>query len=172
LKPRGPGADVASIVRRSYPYSVTVDSLGYEIREAADPYGGMLLELVVEGVAVARARASETALGELNAILGLTREDVAQHLRRALHGTLRSQGQSVEVADVVEDSHQPLRFFGRFTYRTRGDVSTGLVWYDVSTSNTGPEDLPAIVRNKMRFEVHRQLTEDGSAARALVDLHK
>jgi hypothetical protein len=151
---------------------VTGDSLGYEIREGADPDGGLLLELVVEGTTVARARASAGVLADMDTVLGLSREAVAQQLRQALLETLRSQGQFVEVADVVEDTHRPLRFTGRFTHRLRDDVATGLVWYDVNTSMTGPEDLPAVVRNKMRFEVHRKLTGDGSAARALVDLHK
>ncbi|GAB4566965.1 MAG: hypothetical protein Tsb0020_19100 [Haliangiales bacterium] len=56
-------------------------------------------------------------------------------------------------------------------YRDRDHVDTGLVWYDVNTSDTGPDELPTIVRNKTRLEVHRKLTGNGSAARALVDIH-
>lgn len=151
---------------------MTGDAVGYEIRERPVPDGGLLLELVVEGASAARARASADVLADMNTVLRMSRDDVAQQLRRALLETLRSQGQLVDVADIVEDARQPLRFTGRFTHRLRDDVATGLVWYDVKTSMAGPENLPAVVRNKMRFEVHRKLTGDGSAARALVDLHK
>lgn len=134
--------------------------------------GGLVLELFVEGAHVARASASAPILADMHAVLGLSRDSVAQHLRQALLDALTSQGQFVEIADIIEDPAHALRFMGRYTHRFRDEVVTGLVWYDVKTSATGPDDVAAMVRNKMRFKVHRKLTEDGSAARALVDLHK
>lgn len=148
------------------------DSLGYSVQEAENTEGDIVLRLVVEGELVARASASSAMLSDMYCLLGLSREAVAQQLRQSLLGVLRSQGQFVEVADIVEDPKQPLRFNGRFTHRLRDEVVTGLVWYDVKSSETGPEDLPAVVRNKMRFTVHRKLTDGGSVARALVDAHK
>ena len=151
---------------------MTRDSVGYEIRKGAAPDGGLLLELVIEGATLARAGANAAMLVDLDATLGLSRDAVAERLSDALREALRSQGQYVELTDIVEDAGRPLRFKGRFTHRLRDEIATGLVWYDVRSSTTGPEELPAVVRNKMRFEVHRKLTGEGSAARALVDLHK
>jgi hypothetical protein len=156
----------------AYPERMSEESLGYEIRESSDLDGSLQLELLVEGTRVAHATVHADVLADMWTVLGLTRDAVAQALREALLKSLRAQGQFVEVGDLKEDAHKPLRFTGRFTYRLRDQVSTGLVWYDVSSSTTGPEDLPAVVRNKMRFTVHRKLTGEGSAARALVDLHK
>jgi hypothetical protein len=65
-----------------------------------------------------------------------------------------------------------LKFVSRYTYRDFDDISVGVVWYDVRTSTTGPDDLPAVVRNKMRFEVHSKLTDQSPNARGMVDLLK
>lgn len=150
---------------------MAIESVTYEIKEMAVPDGGIALELVVEGSTMARASASKNILDDLEKVLGIGRAQVGLELRRSLRDVLKTSLQFVEIADVAEDSSRPLRFTGRFTYRFRDEISTGLVWYDVTTSATGPEDAPAVVRNRMRYEVHRRLTEDGTAARALVDLH-
>ena len=147
-------------------------SVGYEIRESVMPENGVALQLVVEGSPVARATASGTVLSDMSALLGLERDAVVSDLRKSLVDLLKTQGQFVEIANLQEDRGQRLRFSARFTHRLRDEVSTGVVWYDVSTSTTGPNDVPAVVRNRMRFEVHRKLTGDGTAARALVDLHR
>ncbi len=44
-----------------------------------------------------------------------------------------------------------------------------MVWYDVPSSTTGPDNLAAVVRNKMRSDVHRLLTEASPNARGIVD---
>ena len=148
------------------------ESIAYEIRETATPDGGVALELVVEGSIVAHATVSAALFDAMRTELGLTREAVIGDLRKSLLAALKTQGQFVEITDVKEDPRQQLRFSGRFTHRLWDKVSTGVVWYEVDTSATGPEDLPAVVRNKMRLAVHRELTDAGTAARALVDLHK
>src|SRR5512144_2473882 len=84
----------------------------------------------------------------------------------------KTQGQFVEISDVKEYPDCPLRLTGRFTHKLRGGISTGIVWYDVSSSTTGPDDVSPVVRNEMRFAVLRKLTGEGTVARALVDLHK
>ena len=146
------------------------ESLGYEIIESTTPDGGVVLTLVVEGSSVARATADATVISDMGTVLGIGREDVVTELRKALLGVLKTQGQFVEVSNLKEDPASKLRFSGRFIYRLGDDVSTGIVWYNVNDSTTGPESVPAVVRNKMRHEVHRQLTDPGSTARALVDL--
>jgi hypothetical protein len=150
---------------------MTDTSLHFEIREVPDPEGGLRFELVVEGTRTARARASHDVLHDMHVMLGLRREEVANELREALRAVLTSQLEKVSVSEPTEDPDHPLKFRSRYTYRDFDDVSTGVVWYDVPAGTTGPE-LPAIVRNKMRHEVHRKLTRDGSEARALVDLHR
>ncbi len=147
-------------------------SVGYEIREAAAPDGGVVLELVVEGAVFARASASSADLDALKDVRGDQRDDVIATLRQALIDALKTQGQFVTISDPLEDPEQELRFSSRYIYRLRDNISTGVVWYNVTESTTGPESLPAVVRNKMRYAVHRKLTEPGSVARALVEGHK
>ena len=60
----------------------------------------------------------------------------------------------------------------RYVYRDFDTIYTGVVWYDVPTGTTGPESLAAVVRNKMRTEVHRHLSEATPNARGIVDLSK
>jgi hypothetical protein len=151
---------------------MTTESVGYEIRDASTPDGDLVLDLVVEGAVLARATASATILEDMRSRLGLDRAAVVAELKEALVDALKTRGQSVVITDLREESGRPLRFSARFTYRLRNDITTGVVWYDVNTSQTGPDDLATVVRNKMRNEVHRHLTSDGSAARALVDLHE
>ena len=147
-------------------------NLPYEIREQPQAEGGLRLELVVESDVVATAGASADVLESMERLLGLDRESVATELSVSLEELLKNRIEKVTLADLQEDPGKPLRFHARYTYRDHTNVEAGLVWYDVETSGTGPEELSAIVRNKMRLEVHRKLTTSGGAARALVDIHK
>ena len=146
--------------------------MGYEILEIPLGSGGIRLVLRVEGADIATASAEGDIIHDMGVLLGLQRDTIVEDLRAALLDVLRTQGQSVHVDSIVEDPTSPLRFNGRYTHRLRNDLQTGIVWYDVSASLTGPDTVPAVVRNKMRFEVHRQLTGADGSARALVDLHK
>ena len=141
--------------------------IGYEIRNGKAADGGVALELVVEGSVLARAKASSVMLDDLRTELGYERDAVITELAKSLMDVLKTQKQFVEIADMKE--HPPLRFTARFTHRLKDEISTGTVWYDVPSSTTGPDGLPPVVRNEMRFEVLRRLTSDGTAARALVD---
>ena len=147
-------------------------ALSYEIREVPDADGGLVLELLAEGLRLGRASASADILADMGVMLGLDRTAVAAELRSALVEYLKHQLGTVTVSEPVEDPARKLRFRSRFTLRSGGEIQTGVVWYDVTDSMTGPESLAAVVRNKMRHEVHRKLTDPGTAARALVDLHK
>ncbi len=147
------------------------NAIGYEIRDASND-DGLQFELLVEGTRVATASASAAIVHDLQSDLGFSRDQVIEQLKKSLKDALRSQQQSVEITDIQERKGEELRFVGRFTHRLAGKIASGVVWYDVPASETGPDNLPAVVRNKMRFEVHRLLTSEGSVARALVDMQK
>ena len=105
-------------------------------------------------------------------MLGLGRDAVRTVLEESLVDQLKHQLAKVDVASPEPVAVGGLRFVSRYVYRDFDDISTGVVWYDVPSSTTGPEDLPAVVRNKMRFEVHRKLTEKSPNAHGLVELLK
>ncbi len=144
----------------------------YEIRDIADPQGGLILELHAEGQRVACARARADVLEDMERHLDLKRDAVRGLLEAALVDHLKHHLAKVEVTPPQAEPPGSLRFISRYTYRDFDDVSVGVVWYDVSTSTTGPDDLPAVVRNKMRFEVHSKLTDQSPNARGMLDLLK
>jgi len=152
--------------------AVPHQDLSYEIREIADPEGGLNLELHAEGERVAAARARADVLTDMERQVGVSREDVRGILESALVDQLKHKLAKVEVTPPRADSPGGLRFVSQYTYRNVDDISVGIVWYDVPTSMTGPEDLPAVVRNKMRLEVHSKLTDQSPNARGIVDLLK
>lgn len=143
------------------------ESIGYEIRSGTAADGGVMLELVVEGSVLARATVSSDVLDDLRTELGYDRDAVIAELRKSLRDALKTQKGFVEISDLKEGP--PLRFIARFTNRLKDEISTGVVWYDVNSSTTGPADLSPVVRNEMRFEVLRRLTSEGTNARALID---
>jgi hypothetical protein len=138
----------------------------------ADPDGGLVLELRAEGQRIATARARADVLADMLAMLGLGRDAVRTVLEESLVDQLKHRLAKVDVATPEPVAVGGLRFVSRYVYRDFDDISTGVVWYDVPSSTTGPEDLPAVVRNKMRFEVHRKLTEKSPNAHGLVELLK
>lgn len=146
-------------------------SLGYELSESTTPDGGVVVELFVEGNLFARASASPTVLADMQCALGVDRGTVVADLREHLLNALKSHAQMVSIKGIVEDPKKRLRYEGRFSLQLGKEITPGHVWYDVTESTTGPASVPAVVRNKMRHEVHRRLTSPGSSARALVDLH-
>jgi hypothetical protein len=145
---------------------VAQHELQYEIRDIAAPQGELILELHAEGRRVARARAGTDVLGTME------RDEVRAILESALIDHLKHQLAKVEVTPPQADPPGSLKFVSRYTYRDFDDISVGVVWYDVRTSATGPDDLPAVVRNQMRFEVHSKLTDQSPNARGMVDLLK
>lgn len=147
-------------------------NLGYEIKELKSADGDLTLDLVVEGVTFARASASAQVLEDICAVLGVSRDEVEHDLREALVDVLRGQTQAAEITEITKDPQQRLRFSALFKHTFGKHVEAGLVWYNVATSETGPEDVPPTVRNKLRLEVHRLLTTEGSSARALADMHR
>lgn len=144
-------------------------NLEFEIRESTRPNGDLLLEAIVEKRRVATGRASQEILSDIQTVLGFTRVEVAEELREALASLVKGQLATVAISHLKEDPDHPLKFTAQFTMKHFDEVSTGIVWYNVGTSTTGPDYLPAIVLNKMRHEVHRLLTSDSDTARELVE---
>ncbi len=146
--------------------------LQYDIREGQDPEGGIVLELWVDGACVSTATASANVLEQMAVDLGTAREDMRALLEEKLVENFKQQLAKVELTPPKAIPAGGLRFVSRYVYRDFGNVYAGVVWYDVPTGKTGPEDLSALVRNKMRTEVHRHLTEASPNARVIVDLSK
>lgn len=145
-------------------------SLPYEIRNVANPAGGFRLELFVEGERIATAAATGEILDDIRSHIGLSAESVEEDLRATLVALLKGQLEKATLTGPLEDPDHPLRFRSKYTYRDFDEIRSGVVWYDVQTSEAGPEGVPAIVRNKLRHEVHRLLTGDDSRAREIVEL--
>ena len=155
-------------------------SLVYEIREQPkERVGeGLVLELFVEGERVAIARASRETLEQMSQLLGMQRVAVAAELEKSLRAHLKSRLQKVpHLSKPVEDPSTPLRFISHYTYRRDRDehdegvvLEEGVVCYDVSAGEVGPESVPEIVRSRMRTEVHKHLTADTKKTRELIEL--
>lgn len=147
------------------------DSLLYEIRERPDPEGGLVLELIVEGERIATARASHEVLLQMQETLGMERAAVDAELRTALREHLKRPLQKVLALSIPREvPPQSLRFISEYTYRDLDVLHAGVIWYDVPANATGPESVPEVVRNKMRSEVHKQLTAGTTKTRELIEL--
>lgn len=147
-------------------------SLTYEIRPMPSPDGGVRMGIFVEGRMHATATAGADELAQLEAQLGVGRDQVVEDLKASLESYVRDEFERVSISDIHADPNRPLRYSARSRMLTGTEFVEGLVWYDVGTSMTGPDDLSPVVRNKMRSEVHRTLTREQGTARALVDLHE
>lgn len=144
----------------------------YKILRGHDPDSGIELALSIEGKVLAVARASRDAVDDMQRLLGLDREAIEASLLEALEAHLRQELERVTLDHIQEDPERELIFHARYIYNDeQGALDAGLATYDMAENVVTPEDLPPIVRNKMRREVHRMLTAPGSAARALVEIH-
>jgi hypothetical protein len=148
----------------------------FEIREVAEPDGGLCLELHAEGERIATARARGAALADLEGMLGLRRADVRVALESALVDRFEHELTKVDIASPkLATSHgsdgDDGRFVSRYQHQDFEGIAVGVVWYDSSTSTTGSDGVPAIVRSKMRSEVQRKLAEKRPGAlRFLVEV--
>lgn len=144
-------------------------SLCCQIREADQPDGGLMLELLVEEQEppYARATVSGEQLELLRTWFGLQRSDVVGHLHLALMQSVRTQDDSTEITHVVQAPPYRMRFYGWFTYRAVREISTGFIWYDFLSGETWPESEIAPIRSKMIRRVADLLAEeDREASRA------
>jgi len=119
--------------------------------------GGLLLVLYVEDVESARASVRDDVLADMEATLGLGRAEVGKSLTAALLQLHQGELAKVQIDSLTEAPPGSRRFAARFIFRDYRVVTEGLVWYDVVRSETGPSDASALVRNKLRFEVHAHL---------------
>lgn len=146
-------------------------NISYQIEEK-EVEDGVRLELSIEGKTIATASASHTILHDLFTIMGKDRQTVIQDLTNSLIQLLESNLSKVSISDIKEDSNNHGKFFAVYTFQKEASISRGVVWYDLKKSETGPENLSVIVRNRMRHEVHKYLTSPGTAARDLIDLNE
>lgn len=51
------------------------------------------------------------------------------------------------------------RLVSRYVTDAGAGVEAGIAWYDISSRFVGPDLIPALVRSRMRDDVHRKLTE-------------
>jgi hypothetical protein len=132
-------------------------TLAYEIREVPDPNGALVFQLLVENQVSGAASASTEVLNDMHTMLGMQRSDVASILRRALREHAMHELKKMKLGEIRQLPEHDLRFSASYVYRDFDDVQVGAVWYDVPTSRTGPDTVPAVVKNRLRTEVHKRL---------------
>lgn len=141
--------------------------MAVEIRDESTG-GDVVLALYVEGARTAVARAEADVLEQMQVELGRTPVNVAAELRVALERLHANELEKVEIGDLKEKPPGSRRFVAAYTYRDRREVTEGVIWYDVGAGTTGPETVPALVRNKLRYAVHEQLVKGNAAAEELL----
>ena len=149
----------------------------FEIREVAEPDGGLCLELHAEGERIATARARAAQLVDMEGMLGLRRAEVRVALESALvarfeHELSKVDVDSPKLATSREgEGGDDGRFVSGYLHQDSEGIAVGVVWYDCSTSTTGSDRVPAIVRSKMRSEVQHELAaKRPSVLRLVVDM--
>ncbi len=130
--------------------------------------GDLVLTLVVEGQRTATARTSADVLAQMQAQLGVDRAEVEADLRAALERLHGNELEKVTIGRLREDAARGRCFVASFVYRDFRDVLEGVVWYSMADGRTGPEDVPVLVRNKLRYEVHTKLVGENQAASDLL----
>lgn len=130
--------------------------------------GDLVLALMVEGQRTATARASADVLVQMEHQLGTTPAEVGQDLRGALERLHANGLDKVEISRLREEPAGSRRFVASFVHRDFRDVVEGIVWYSMPDGRTGPEAVPVLVRNKLRYEVHTRLAGESKAASDLL----
>ncbi|MGH7438192.1 MAG: hypothetical protein ACRENE_21110 [Polyangiaceae bacterium] len=130
--------------------------------------GDLVLALMVEGQRTATATASADVLEQMEHQLGTTPAEVGQDLRGALERLHANALDKVEISRLREEPGGSRRFIASFVYRDFRDVVEGVVWYSMPDGRTGPDAVPALVRNKLRYEVHTRLVGESKAASDLL----
>jgi hypothetical protein len=144
-------------------------SLSCQIRECAEPDGGLLLELLVEGQEprCARARVSGEQLDLLRKWFGLQRSDVITHLHLALLKSLRTRDYNIAITNITQVPPFKLRYVGWFTYQASREISTGVVWYDLIENMSWPDSEEyEMIGGEMKSLVLDILAEEDRAARS------
>jgi hypothetical protein len=138
-------------------YKIVDESIGDDLR----------LALHVEGQRSATAGAPADVVIQMQAQLGVNREQIILELKSALESLRRNELDKAIVDRIREEPPGSRRFIASYIFRDFRSVTEGIVWYDLLNGTTGPDDVPAIVRNKLRYEVHLKLTAGDPGAEAL-----
>lgn len=140
-----------------------------DVYEIIDESSGGELRLVlrVEGQTAATAGASSNVVTQMHAELGVTREDLILELKRSLESLHRNELDKVTIERLQERPPGSRSFVASYVFRDFRDVTPGVIWYDLPNGTTGPDNVPALVRNKLRYEVHAKLTAGNASAEAL-----
>lgn len=132
----------------------------------------IVLSLFIENARWATARASGDVVEQMQQQFGRTRDDVAGDLRTALTDLAANELEKVTLRDLAETPPGGLRFAALYVHRDHREVTEGVVWYDVGSGTTGPDAVPALVRNKLRYAVHERLVKGNANAEELLKVFK
>ncbi len=140
-----------------------------DVYEIVDESKGDDLRLVlrVKGEAAATASALSDVVTQMQAQLGMTREEILADLGRALESLHRNELDKVTVQRLQERTAGSRYYVASYISRDFKNITEGIIWYDLPNGTTGPKDVPALVRNKLRYEVHGLLTAGNASAEAL-----
>jgi hypothetical protein len=135
----------------------------FELREVVDAEG-ITMELLVEGERLFSGRVRHVDLAEMFRMLRLTREDVVAQLGRELVARFEQERARINLSPPVLASTaggegDGDRLVSRYVTDGGAGVEAGIAWYDISSRSIGPDHVPALVRSRMRDDVHRKLTE-------------
>lgn len=129
----------------------------HQISEIQTDEGGLGFALSVEDEPVAKAWASAEVIRQMSEQWGTTREAIAAELKAALEQFHAGTIQRITLGALREDPEHPRRFSASYLFKDFRDISMGIAWYDLETSETGPPAAPALMRNKLRYAVHDKL---------------
>lgn len=147
-----------------YPVRMTRESHTIVDESTADD---LRLVLQVEGEPLATAGAASDVVVQMQAQLGLSREEILSELRGALESLRRNELEKIIIDRIREEPAGSRRYVASYVFRDFRNITEGIVWYDLPNGTTGPEDVPVLVRNKLRYEVHTKLTAGDPGAEAL-----
>jgi hypothetical protein len=142
---------------RQIAYEIVDESSGDDLR----------MVLRVEGEASATADAPADVVAEMRDQLGLAREDILLELTSALKRLHENELDKIAIERLREKTPGSRHFIASYVFRDFRNVTEGIVWYDLPNGTTGPDDVPALVRNKLRYVVHAKLAEGNASADAL-----
>jgi hypothetical protein len=143
----------------------------FSIEDASDAER-LRLVLHVDGKPHADATATLPVVHDLCATFGISEEQVLAELRGALKALFANELENVRIDRFREEPAGSQRFVAKYTLRDYRDISEGIVWYDLNKGETGPEPVPAIVRDKMRYVAHEKLVAGNEAAEKLRELFR
>jgi hypothetical protein len=116
----------------------------------------------------ATARADENIVAQMGHQFDLSRKKIRDELEAALWKLHKNELDKVSIDRVHEEVPGSRQYIATFILRDLHELRAGVVWYDLATGDTGPDDVPALVRNKLRYAVHAQLVKGNDAAEALL----